>query len=106
MEAKRILHLNLAPQVARELIEKKHNGLPPLWLALRLGVVLIGADQEAIGEVLVELQPLRLDLAVGQLRILTGIQRIDLDLLIEVRMRLKQPAGQSRRAKPGAVIII
>ena len=54
--------------------------------------MLIAADDEAIGKIGIELEPLRLELAVDNWRILAWETRIELDFHVQIGMRLKQPA--------------
>jgi hypothetical protein len=50
----RIFRPKLVPQIAWELVEHEHDGLPALRPIFRLGVVLVAANDEAVGEILEE----------------------------------------------------
>src|SRR2546423_1220032 len=65
--------------------------------------MLVAADDEAVGEIGIELQLFGLELAVYDRRILARESRVILDLHIEIGMGLEQFAHHIGRAKPDIV---
>src|SRR5213594_1125446 len=93
VDSKRVLHRDLFPYVRRKLIQQKRILLRARQRRGRGRVeMLIAADDEAIGKIGIELEPLGLELAVDNWRILAWETRIELDFHVQIGMRLKQPA--------------
>lgn len=63
IDPRRIFHSNLPPQFAGKPVEHEGDGLPALWTVFRFGVVLVAADDEAVGEILEDFEPFGLECA-------------------------------------------
>src|SRR5262249_16135459 len=104
VKLQRVLHRDFLPQVCGQLIQQERVLLRARERDRPSRIqMLVAADDEAIREIAIELEPFGLQLAVDDRWILAWETGIELDLHVEIGMGLKQPAAHLRRAEPDVV---